>query len=187
MNVISTPISDLFVIESRVFKDERGHFFESYNEEKFKSAGLNYKFVQDNQSQSEYGVIRGLHYQLAPYSQTKLVRVILGKVFDVAVDIRKNSPTFGHWYGLELSDDNFLQLLIPKGFAHGFAVLSETAIFHYKCDSFYSPASEKGILYCDKSLGIDWHIPAGKTLVSPKDKMLPNFDGAEMNFFYSNQ
>lgn len=183
MNLIPTPIADLYVIEPRVFRDERGHFFEAYNEEKFKAAGIHYKFVQDNQSQSEFGVIRGLHYQLAPFAQTKLVRVIKGKVFDVAVDIRKDSPTFGHWYGLELSDDNFLQLLIPKGFAHGFAVLSDIAIFHYKCDTFYNPASEKGILFNDKSLEIDWHVKPEDAVVSPKDKMLPDFDHAEMNFY----
>jgi dTDP-4-dehydrorhamnose 3,5-epimerase len=186
MNVISTPIPDLFVVEPRIFIDERGHFFEHYNEEKFKLHGLDYKFVQDNQSKSSYGVIRGLHYQLAPFAQTKLLRVIAGKIFDVAVDIRHNSPTYGHWYGLELSDDNFLQLLIPKGFAHGFAVLSETAIVHYKCDNIYNPSAEKGISYCDKSLGIDWHITEKDAIVSPKDKVWPDFDHAEMNFSYEN-
>lgn len=186
MNIISTPIPDLFVIEPRVFRDERGHFFEYYNVDKFKDANLNYKFVQDNQSQSTFGVIRGLHYQLAPFAQTKLLRVVSGKIFDVAVDIRQNSPTYGNWYGLELSDDNFLQLLIPRGFAHGFAVLSETAIVHYKCDNFYNPASERGILYSDMSLDIDWHVSSQEAVVSPKDKMLPNFDQAEMNFSYGN-
>jgi dTDP-4-dehydrorhamnose 3,5-epimerase len=182
MNVIPTPIADLFVIEPRVFKDERGYFFEHYNEEKHKAVGLNHRFVQDNQSKSTYGVIRGLHYQLAPFAQTKLLRVIQGKIFDVAVDLRKNSKTFGHWYGVEISDDNFLQLLIPKGFAHGFSVLSETAIVHYKCDSVYNPAAEKGIVYSDKSLNIDWHISNKDAIVSPKDKMFPGFDKAEMNF-----
>ena len=127
-----------------------------------------------------------MHYQLAPFAQTKLLRVIAGKIFDVAVDIRHNSPTFGHWYGLELSDDNFLQLLIPNGFAHGYAVLSETAIVHYKCDSLYNPESEKGISYCDKSLGIDWHISESDSIVSPKDKVWPDFDHAQMNFSYEN-
>jgi len=182
MNVIPTPISDLFVIEPRIFKDDRGYFFEHYNEEKFKNAGLNYRFVQDNQSKSSFGVIRGLHYQLAPFAQTKLLRVIEGKIFDVAVDLRKNSPTFGNWYGIELTDDNFLQLLIPKGFAHGFSVLSKIAIVHYKCDYTYSPSAEKGILYCDKSLNVDWHVDPKDAIVSPKDKILPDFDKAEMNF-----
>jgi dTDP-4-dehydrorhamnose 3,5-epimerase len=184
MNVISTPIQDLFVIEPRVFKDERGYFLEHHNEETFRSKGLDFHFVQDNQSKSTFGVIRGLHYQLAPYSQTKLVRAIQGRIFDVAVDIRKNSPTFGNWYGIELSDDNFLQLLVPKGFAHGFSVLSETAIVHYKVDTIYNPQADRGILYCDKSLDVNWHIEPDKAIVSPKDKMLPDFDKAEMNFIF---
>jgi dTDP-4-dehydrorhamnose 3,5-epimerase len=174
------------VIEPRVFRDERGYFFEHYNEDKFKAKGLNYRFVQDNQSKSVFGVIRGLHYQLAPYAQTKLVRVIQGKVFDVAVDIRKNSPTFGNWYGIELSDENFLQLLIPRGFAHGYAVLSDTAVFQYKCDNPYNPESEKGILYSDKSLDIEWHVDPKDAIISPKDNILPDFDKAEMNFLYGN-
>jgi dTDP-4-dehydrorhamnose 3,5-epimerase len=182
MNIISTPISDLYVIEPRVFKDDRGYFFEHYSDEKFKNAGLNYRFVQDNESKSSFGVIRGLHYQLAPFAQTKLLRVIQGKIFDVAVDLRKNSATFGHWYGVEISEDNFLQLLIPRGFAHGFSVLSNIAIVHYKCDYIYNPSAEKGILYNDKSLNIDWHINTKDALVSPKDKILPDFDKAEMNF-----
>jgi dTDP-4-dehydrorhamnose 3,5-epimerase len=185
MNVISTPISDLFVIEPRVFKDERGYFFEHYNEEKFKSAGLNYRFVQDNQSKSSYGVIRGLHYQSAPFAQTKLLRVIEGKIFDVAVDIRKNSPTFGHWYGIEITDDNFLQLLIPKGFAHGFSVLSETAELSYKCDQFYHKPSESGIRYNDASLKIDWQIPASQELISAKDAQLPFFNPSLTDFIHS--
>jgi dTDP-4-dehydrorhamnose 3,5-epimerase len=186
MNIITTPIPDLLVIEPRVYRDERGYFYEHYNEDKFKKEGLNYKFVQDNQSKSVFGVISGLHYQLAPFAQTKLVRAFQGKVFDVAVDIRKNSPTFGNWYGIELSDENFLQLLIPRGFAHGFAVLSETAIFHYKCDNPCNPASEKGILYSDKSLDIDWHVDPKDAIISPKDNILPDFERAEMNFLYGN-
>ncbi len=182
MNKIETPIADLYVLEPRVFRDERGYFLELYNKQKFLEHGLDYQFVQDNQSKSSFGVIRGLHYQLAPYAQAKLVRVIEGRIFDVAVDLRKGSPTFGHWYGIELSADNFLQLLIPRGFAHGFSVLSETAIVHYKCDNIYHPQSERGIFYADQSLNIDWHIPSEKALVSPKDKMWPNFDSAEMNF-----
>jgi dTDP-4-dehydrorhamnose 3,5-epimerase len=184
MKLHSTPIPDLFVIEPRVFRDDRGYFLESYNDDKFKANKLQYNFIQDNQSKSSYGVIRGLHYQLAPYAQTKLLRVIVGKIFDVAVDIRKNSPTFGNWYGIELSDDNFLQLIVPKGFAHGFSVLSETAIVQYKCDSLYAPQAEKGILFSDKSLNIDWHLKPEEAVVSPKDKILPDFDNAEMNFYY---
>lgn len=186
MNVLSTPVQDLVVIEPRVFRDDRGYFLEHFSEDKFTKAGLHYKFVQDNQSKSTYGVVRGLHYQLAPYAQSKLVRVIQGSIFDVAVDIRKNSPTFGHWYGIELTDENFLQLLVPKGFAHGFSVLSETAIVHYKCDNVYNPQAERGILYNDNSLDIDWHINIQKAIVSPKDKMWPAFDKAEMNFIFEN-
>lgn len=186
MNVIPTPILDLYVIEPRVYRDERGYFMEHFNAEKFNNKGLVSLFVQDNQTKSSYGVIRGLHYQLAPYAQTKLVRVIEGKIFDVAVDIRKDSPTFGHYYGIELSSDNFLQLFIPKGFAHGYSVLSEEAIVHYKCDTFYNPNSEKGILYSDASLAIDWHLTPEDSVVSPKDKMWPVFCKAEMNFTFGN-
>jgi dTDP-4-dehydrorhamnose 3,5-epimerase len=186
MNFISTPIPDLFVIEPRVFKDERGYFFEHYNEDEFKRNNLHYRFVQDNQSKSAYGVIRGLHYQLAPFAQTKLLRVFEGKIFDVAVDIRKGSPTFGHWYGLEISDENFLQLLIPKGFAHGFSVLSEYAVVHYKCDSIYNASSERGIIFNDDSLAVDWHVKAEDAIVSNKDKIWPVFSKAEMNFLYGN-
>lgn len=186
MNVIPTPILDLYVIEPRVFRDERGYFMEHFNAEKFQNKGLVSHFVQDNQSKSAYGVIRGLHYQLAPYAQNKLMRVIEGKIFDVAVDIRKNSPTYGHYYGIELSGDNFLQLFIPKGFAHGYSVLSSEAIVHYKCDTFYNPSSEKGILYSDTSLDIDWHIAPKNAVVSPKDMMWPTFNKAEMNFIFGN-
>ncbi len=182
MKIIETGIKDLLVIEPRVFHDNRGYFFESYSKKKFIEAGLNYDFVQDNQSKSEYGVIRGLHYQLAPYAQAKLVRVLQGKVLDVAVDLRKNSPTFGKSFTIELSEDNFLQLLVPRGFAHGFSVLSETAVFAYKCDNFYNKSAERGILYSDPKLAIDWKIPRNKAIVSDKDKINPNFDVAEMNF-----
>jgi dTDP-4-dehydrorhamnose 3,5-epimerase len=186
MNVIPTPILDLYVIEPRVFRDERGYFMEHFNAEKFKNKGLISHFVQDNQSKSSYGVIRGLHYQLAPYAQTKLIRVIEGRIFDVAVDIRKNSPTFGHYYGIELSGENNLQLLIPKGFAHGYSVLSQEAIVHNKCDSFYHPDAEKGILYSDPSLNIDWHLKPDEAVISPKDRMWPVFNKAEMNFTFGN-
>jgi len=182
MEIIKTPIQDLVVIKNRVFEDARGYFFESYNEKTFAKNGINTKFVQNNRSKSSYGVIRGLHYQLNPHSQAKLVSVVLGKVFDVAVDLRRDSSTFGEWYGVEISDENHLQFLIPQGFAHGFSVLSETAIFSYKCDNFYAPQSEGGILYNDPALDIDWRIPVEKAIVSEKDLKLPLLKDAEMNF-----
>ncbi len=182
MKILETPIKDLYIIEPRVFKDERGYFFESYNKKKFEEAGLQYDFVQDNQSKSQYGVIRGLHYQLAPFAQAKLVRVLEGKVLDVVVDIRKNSPTFGKTFSIELSADNFRQLLVPRGFAHGFSVLSETAIFAYKCDNIYNKSAERGILYNDHQLNIDWKIPTNKAIISEKDKINPVFADAEINF-----
>jgi len=183
MEKIATPIADLYILEPKVFRDDRGYFVELFNQQKFQDLGFTCQFVQDNQSCSTFGVIRGLHYQLAPYAQTKLVRAVSGRIFDVAVDLRKGSPTFGKWFGVELSDDNFRQLLIPRGFAHGFSVLSETAIVHYKCDSLYHPQSERGINYNDPSLAIDWRIPTDRAIISPKDKMWPNFDKAEMNFY----
>jgi len=184
MEKIATPIVDLYILEPKVFRDDRGYFVELFNQQKFQDLGFTYQFVQDNQSCSSFGVIRGLHYQLAPYAQTKLVRAVRGRIFDVAVDLRKGSPTFGKWFGVELSEDNFRQLLIPRGFAHGFSVLSETAIVHYKCDNLYHPQSERGIHFNDPMLAIDWQIPLDKAVVSPKDKMWPNFDQAEMNFYY---
>jgi dTDP-4-dehydrorhamnose 3,5-epimerase len=182
MEIIETPISGLFIIKPRVFEDSRGYFFESYNEKQYNNAGINVKFCQDNLSKSSYGVIRGLHYQLNPDAQTKLVSAIVGSVWDVAVDLRRNSPTFGQWYGVELSAENKLRFLIPQGFAHGFSVLSETAVFSYKCDDFYSPANERGILYNDPSLNIDWKIPADQAIISPKDLVNPVFSKAEINF-----
>lgn len=182
MQVTDTPFKDLKIIEPKVFKDQRGYFFESYNFEKLHEFGFSNQFVQDNQSKSSYGVIRGLHYQLQPEAQTKLVRVFSGRIFDVAVDIRKNSPTFGQWFGVELSDENFKQLLIPRGFAHGFSVLSETAVVFYKCDFNYRSDRERGISYNDKMLNIDWQIPVEKMIISERDKNMPNFDVAEMNF-----
>jgi dTDP-4-dehydrorhamnose 3,5-epimerase len=184
MNVISTPIEGLFVIEPTVFKDPRGYFFESYQEEKLKQKGINVRFVQDNQSKSSYGVIRGLHYQLNPHAQTKLVRVLEGAIYDVAVDIRKGSPTFGQWYGIELSGENTKQLYVPQGFAHGFSVISETAVVMYKCDNLYSPGSEGGILYNDPSLNIDWKIEPGKAILSHKDEKHPLLKDANFNFTY---
>jgi dTDP-4-dehydrorhamnose 3,5-epimerase len=184
MNIVKTEIPDLLIIEPRVFKDERGYFYESYSDKKFKEAGLDYKFVQDNESQSSYGVVRGLHYQLAPYAQTKLIRVISGNILDIAVDIRENSPTFGKWLSFEISGDNKKQLLIPRGFAHGFVVLSKTAVFQYKCDNLYNPESERGICYNDPGLNIDWGLNPEHAIVSAKDKILPGFENAEMNFVY---
>ncbi|MDR3705952.1 MAG: dTDP-4-dehydrorhamnose 3,5-epimerase [Paludibacteraceae bacterium] len=185
MEVIKTEIPDLVIIKSKVFEDARGYFTEAYNEQTFKDNGINIKFCQDNRSKSSYGVIRGLHYQLNPASQSKLVSVIVGTVYDVAVDLRKGSPTFGKWVGVELSDENHLQFLIPQGFAHGFSVLSETAIFSYKCDNFYTPALDRGILHTDPALNIDWKIPADKAVISDKDTKHPLLADAETNFTYS--
>ncbi|MFH2143788.1 MAG: dTDP-4-dehydrorhamnose 3,5-epimerase [Bacteroidota bacterium] len=184
MKLVKTDIQDLLIIEPQVFEDNRGYFFECYNQEKFSQNGLNYLFIQDNQSKSCHGVIRGLHYQLAPYSQTKLVRVLEGSIFDVAVDIRKNSPYFGKWFGVELSSENKRQLLIPSGFAHGFSVLSDTATVLYKCDQLYHKESERGIVYNDKNLAIDWKIKFHEIIISDRDKDFPGFQDAEMNFVY---
>lgn len=169
MSFTNTKILDLKVFEPRVFKDDRGYFFESYNENLFLENNINIKFVQDNQSKSSYGVLRGLHFQVEPYAQTKLVRVLEGKILDVAVDIRESSKTYGNWFSIELSSDNFKQLLIPKGFAHGFVVLSQTAIVSYKCDNFYMPDFEGGIRYDDPFLNIDWKIDKSQVILSSKD------------------
>ena len=183
MKAIDTKIRDLFIFEPKVFDDDRGYFFESYNKKTLESlTGKEYNFIQDNESRSSYGVIRGLHYQLAPYSQAKLVRVLEGRVYDVAVDLRKDSPTFGKWEGVELSGENKKQFLIPKGFAHGFSVLSETAVFAYKCDEYYHPEAEAGIIYNDPALNIDWKIPEKDAKLSEKDKLLPELKNARMNF-----
>lgn len=182
MEIIKTPIQDLLILKPRLFRDARGFFCETYSQRKFKEAGIDINFSQDNQSKSSYGVIRGLHYQLSPHSQTKLVSVVQGAVWDVAVDLRKGSPTFGQWYGVELSLENHWQFFIPKGFAHGFSVLSETAIFTYKCDDFYYPELERGVLYSDPALNIDWKIHAEKAIVSDKDKVHPTLKNAETNF-----
>ena len=182
MKVIPTDIPDLFVLEPRIFTDSRGFFYESYNESTLRVNGINIDFVQDNQSYSTYGVLRGLHYQLHPYAQTKLVRVIRGRVLDVAVDLRKSSPTFGKHFSIELNADNKLQLLIPQGFAHGFVVLSEEADFLYKCDQYYNKASEGGILFNDPELNIDWKIPSSDIILSDKDAELPLLRDAVFNF-----
>jgi dTDP-4-dehydrorhamnose 3,5-epimerase len=182
MPFITTDISGLLIFEPTVYKDERGYFFESYNEQTFHKEGLTNRFVQDNQSFSTYGVIRGLHYQLDPHAQCKLVRALRGKILDVAIDLRKNSPSYGKWISVELSADNRRQLLVPRGFAHGFSVLSETAEVSYKCDSFYHKESEGGIRFDDPQLNIDWQVPAGKAIVSQKDLDLPLFANCRNNF-----
>jgi dTDP-4-dehydrorhamnose 3,5-epimerase len=179
-----TPIRDLLVYEPKVFTDDRGYLFESYNQKNFDLEGIQIDFVQDNQSSSLYGVIRGLHYQLNPYAQSKLVRVLTGRILDVVVDIRNGSPTYGKQFSLELSAENKKQLFIPKGFAHGFSVLSERAEVFYKCDQFYDKESEAGILYKDPELKIDWQIPAGREIVSEKDLMLPSFSEHKNNFSF---
>lgn len=173
MNVIKTDIDGLVIIEPRVFGDSRGYFFESFSERDFKREVADVDFVQDNESKSSYGVVRGLHFQRHPYAQAKLVRVVKGKVLDVAVDLRKGSPTFGHHVAVELSEDNHRQMFIPRGFAHGFSVLSEEVIFQYKCDNFYAPQSEGAVAWDDPDLGIDWGIPADKALLSDKDRKHP--------------
>lgn len=170
---IATPIPGLTLIEPRIFGDDRGYFYESYNAHTFQEAGIGCTFQQDNQSRSKYGVLRGLHYQCDEHTQAKLVRVLEGKVLDVVVDIRPDSPTYGQSYRVELSAANQLQLFIPQGMAHGFAVLSEAATFYYKCDNFYHPASEGGIYYADATLGIDWSLSANAVVLSEKDAVLP--------------
>jgi len=182
MKLIETPIADLFVIEPRVFEDPRGYFFESYSHIKLKDAGITNPFIQDNQSKSSYGVLRGLHYQLPPYAQTKLVRALEGRIFDVAVDIRKNSPTYGKWFGIELTAENKKQLLVPKGFAHGFSVLSETAVVSYKCDEYYHPEAEGGIIFNDPTLNIDWGIDLNDSVISEKDLKLPFISDCNSTF-----
>jgi len=179
-----TEFSGLLVFEPSVYEDNRGYFFESYNEQTFLKENIDLRFVQDNQSSSSYGVIRGLHYQLNPHAQTKLVRVLSGTVLDVAVDIRDNSPTFAKAFSIELSADNKKQLLIPPGFAHGFSVLSERAEVFYKCDNFYNKESETGIRYDDPLLHINWRIPSAKIIVSEKDQQLPMLAQSKNNFLF---
>ena len=174
MKIIQTKILDLIIIEPQVFEDSRGYFVETYNHAKFEANGLDYTFIQDNQSFSQYGTIRGLHFQTGDYAQAKLVRAVQGTVLDVAVDLRENSPTLGQYVAVELSDTNFRQLLIPRGFAHGFAVISETAIFAYKCDNIYHKDSEAGILFSDTTLNIDWQISAEQQIISAKDQTWPS-------------
>jgi dTDP-4-dehydrorhamnose 3,5-epimerase len=184
MAFIKTDFPGLLIFEPAVYEDSRGYFYESYNEKSFAAEGIHLKFVQDNQSKSSYGVIRGLHYQAEPHAQTKLVRALSGMIFDVVVDIRKGSPMYGKVFSLELSAENKKQLLIPKGFAHGFSVLSPTAEVLYKCDAFYHKASEEGVLYSDPYLNIDWKIPADKAIVSEKDNDLPSLLNCKNSFVF---
>jgi dTDP-4-dehydrorhamnose 3,5-epimerase len=184
MPFIQTGFPGLMIFEPAVFEDSRGYFFESYNENIFKADGVDTRWVQDNQSSSTYGVVRALHYQLPPFAQTKLVRVLRGKILDVVVDIRKGSSTYGKPFSKVLSAKNKRQLLIPKGFAHGFSVLSEKAEVLYKCDSFYNKESEGGIIYNDAELNIDWRVPAEDAVVSDKDKMLPTFAQCNNSFVF---
>lgn len=182
MKTIETPIKDLLVLEPKIFSDKRGYFFETFNHKLFEENGLHCQFVQDNESCSEYGVVRGLHYQLAPFAQAKLVRVIKGAVYDVALDLRRGSPTFGQWFGIELNEDNKLQMFIPRGFAHGFSVLSPIAVFSYKCDQYYAPNAERGIAIDDPLLNIDWKIEKESLKLSEKDRKNPKFVDSEYNF-----
>ncbi len=172
------------ILEPRVFEDERGYFYESYNERLFAERGIDIRFVQDNESRSRLDVIRGLHYQLEPHAQCKLLRVLEGAILDVVVDIRKNSPAYGNWYGIEISAENRLQVLVPGGLAHGFRVISDYSTVFYKCDKFYHPESERGILFSDKALAIDWGIDPARAIVSQKDIAAPLLEDAENNFIY---
>lgn len=184
MSFTETAIPGLLIFEPTVFEDDRGYFFESYNESVFNRQGVFVQWVQDNQSSSLGGVIRGLHYQLPPHAQTKLVRVLKGKILDVVVDIRKGSPTYGQSFSLVLSGKNKKQLFIPKGMAHGFSVLSDKAEVMYKCDAFYNKESETGIIYNDAELNIDWGVPAEMAVISEKDKYLPLFKDCLNSFEY---
>ena len=182
MKIVETPIEGLFIIEPQVFGDNRGYFLETFRESFLKEAGINTAFVQDNESRSIRGVVRGLHYQINPFAQAKLVRVVSGTVFDVAVDLRRNSPTFKKWFGLELSGENKKQLYIPRGFAHGFSVLSETAVFAYKCDAYYQQNAERGILFNDPELNINWKLSSEEMIVSGKDQAHHLLKDADFNF-----
>ena len=185
MKVIKTAIEDVVIIEFDVFGDARGYFFESYSQKKFDEQVRPVKFVQDNESKSKYGVLRGLHFQKGKHAQSKLVRVVKGRVLDVAVDIRKGSPTFGKYVAVELTEDNHRQLFVPRGFAHGFSVLSEEAIFQYKCDNLYAPQSEGAIAWNDPDIGIDWQLPAEDVLLSAKDAAHPMLKDSEDLFDYN--
>lgn len=185
MEVIKTEIEGVVIIEPRIFKDERGYFYESFSQREFEEKVCCTTFVQDNQSKSSYGVLRGLHFQKPPYCQSKLVRCIKGAVLDVAVDIRKGSPTFGKYVAVELTEENHRQFFVPRGFAHGFAVLSDEAVFQYKCDNFYNKESEGSVAWNDPQLGIDWRVPADKIILSEKDKLSRGVAEAEYLFDYN--
>ena len=185
MEVIKTEIDGVVIIEPRIFKDDRGYFYESFSQREFEEKVCRTTFVQDNQSKSSYGVLRGLHFQKPPYCQSKLVRCIKGAVLDVAVDIRQGSPTFGKYVAVELTEENHRQFFVPRGFAHGFAVLSEEAVFQYKCDNFYCKESEGSVAWNDPQLAIDWRIPADKVLLSEKDKLSKNIADADYLFDYN--
>lgn len=179
MNIIKTEIEGLLIIEPRIFTDSRGYFFESFNQREFEQH-IAVNFVQDNESESSYGVVRGLHFQKGVHAQSKLVRVVVGKVLDVALDLRVSSKTFGKYFAVELSEENHRQLYIPKGFAHGFSVLSEEVIFQYKCDNYYCPESEGAIAWDDPDLGIDWKIPSDRIILSEKDRNHPRLKDYEI-------
>ncbi len=182
MEVIKTAIEGLVIIEPKVFKDARGYFFEAFSQREFDEKVMPIRFVQDNESMSSYGVMRGLHYQKMPYTQSKLVRCVKGAVLDVAVDIRKGSPTFGQHVAVELTEENHRQFFVPRGFAHGFAVLSDVAVFQYKCDNFYAPQADAGIQLRDEELGIDWRIPTAEAILSEKDLKHPLLRDAVLDF-----
>lgn len=185
MNIVKTSIDGVVIIEPRIFEDERGYFYESFSQREFEEKVCNTVFVQDNQSKSTYGVVRGLHFQRPPYAQSKLVRCVSGKVLDVVVDIRKNSPTFGKFVAVELSGENHRQLFIPRGFAHGYAVLSDEAVFQYKCDNFYNKESEGAIAWNDPEINIDWFLPADKVVLSAKDRVNKRLSESVTPFDYN--
>ncbi len=182
MKIVETGFTGLVILIPNVFSDSRGYFFESFNSNTLNNAGISFTPVQDNESKSSKGVIRGLHYQLKPYEQSKLIRVVQGKILDVALDLRKDSKTFGMWYGIELDSETKKQLLIPSGFAHGFSVLSDIALIQYKCDNFYNPSGERGISLNDPALDINWKINVPDRIISEKDMQHPDFKDAEYNF-----
>ena len=184
MEVIKTELEGVVIIEPKIFRDARGYFFESFSQKEFEEKVRKIAFVQDNESMSSYGVMRGLHFQLPPFTQSKLVRCVKGKVLDIAVDIRRGSPTFGKHVSVELAEDNHRQFFVPRGFAHGFAVLSETAVFQYKCDNFYAPQADRGISILDDSLGIDWKLPTDKVILSEKDTKHPLLKDFDSPFKY---
>lgn len=185
MNIIKTEIEGLLIVEPRIFRDDRGYFYESFSQREFEEEVCRTTFVQDNQSMSSYGVVRGLHFQKPPFCQSKLVRCIKGAVLDVAVDIRKGSPTFGKYVAVELTEDNHRQFFVPRGFAHGFAVLSEVAVFQYKCDNYYNKESEGAIAWNDEQIAVDWRLPSEKVILSEKDKLSKPLAEAEFLFDYN--